>query len=92
MEFTYDVAVIGGGVAGICAAIAAAKGGAKTVLIERNAVVGGMSTSGFVNVWCGRTGHQFFKDICSEETLKKGIINSLKLHSMFLIQKQLSFC
>ena len=42
----YDVAVIGGGPGGIPAAIAAARRGRKTVLIERNAFLGGAATSG----------------------------------------------
>ena len=42
----YDVAVCGGGTAGVAAAIAAARGGAKTILIERTFSVGGMLTIG----------------------------------------------
>lgn len=37
----YDVVVVGGGPAGIGAALAAAKTGARTALIERNSRVGG---------------------------------------------------
>ena len=33
-EIRYDVAVIGGGVSGLCAAMAAARHGAKTVLVQ----------------------------------------------------------
>ena len=43
---TYDVVVCGGGTAGVCAAIAAARQGAKTILIERSFSVGGMLTIG----------------------------------------------
>ena len=45
----YDVAVIGGGTAGVFAAISAARVGAKTVLIEKNSRIGGTVTSGGVN-------------------------------------------
>ena len=38
-----DVLVIGGGVSGAAAAIAASRAGADTMLIERNAFIGGMS-------------------------------------------------
>jgi hypothetical protein len=39
---TYDVVVVGGGVSGCAAAIASARAGAKTILIERFGVLGGM--------------------------------------------------
>lgn len=42
------VLVIGGGPAGICAAIAAARNGAKTLLVEQNGFSGGMATAGLV--------------------------------------------
>ena len=44
----YDVIVAGGGPAGICAAIAAGREGASTVLIERYGFLGGMSTAALV--------------------------------------------
>lgn len=45
---SYDVAVLGGGPAGVCAAVAAARGGAKTLLVESQAALGGMATSALV--------------------------------------------
>lgn len=42
----YDVAVLGAGSAGVAAAIAAAKNGAKTILIESSAALGGDLLSG----------------------------------------------
>ncbi len=44
-----DVMVIGGGTAGVFAAICAAKSGAKTVLIEKNGVLGGTAVAAHVN-------------------------------------------
>lgn len=44
----YDVAVIGGGPAGVCAAIAAARTGAHTLLVEEGGCLGGMATKGLV--------------------------------------------
>jgi NADPH-dependent 2,4-dienoyl-CoA reductase/sulfur reductase-like enzyme len=45
-----DVIVVGGGPGGIAAAVSAARGGARTVLIERYGHLGGMSTGGLVNI------------------------------------------
>lgn len=50
MESYADVVVIGGGVAGTMAAIAAARAGKKTVLCERSGALGGMWTSGLIGV------------------------------------------
>lgn len=44
----WDVLVAGGGISGSMAAIAAAREGAKTLLIERYAALGGMATLGLV--------------------------------------------
>lgn len=48
-EQIWDVLVVGGGAAGVFAAIAAAKNGAKTLLIEKNSVLGGTITTAGVN-------------------------------------------
>ncbi len=45
-ELSYDVVVIGGGSAGVCAAISAARQGAKTIVVERTGVLGGCASSG----------------------------------------------
>lgn len=47
-DISCDVLVIGGGPAGLCAAIASARGGADTLLIESNGFCGGMATAGLV--------------------------------------------
>src|SRR5438445_10163717 len=49
----YDVAVLGGGPAGIAAAVAAARAGRKTLLIERYGFLGGMGTAAGVTNFCG---------------------------------------
>jgi hypothetical protein len=43
-----DVVVAGGGVSGCAAAVAAARQGARTVLVERNGVLGGVATAGLM--------------------------------------------
>ncbi len=44
----YDVVVVGGGPAGVCAVISAAREGARTLIIEGSGACGGMATSGLV--------------------------------------------
>ena len=45
---SYDVVVCGGGPAGFIAAIAAARSGARTALVEQYGFLGGMATAGYV--------------------------------------------
>ncbi len=48
-----DVLVVGGGMAGSCAAIAAGRMGLKTLLVEYFGCLGGNATNGLVNSFCG---------------------------------------
>lgn len=52
-----DITVVGGGLAGVCAAVAAARLGRTVALVQNRPVLGGNSSSE-VRVWvCGATGH-----------------------------------
>ncbi len=51
--YDYDVAVIGGGTAGVAAAVGAAAAGARTLLVERNPYLGGEATHSGVGAFCG---------------------------------------
>lgn len=65
----YDVAVCGGGIAGISAALAAARGGASVLLTETSYILGGLATSGLVTVYlplCDGFGRQVSFGICEE--------------------------
>lgn len=53
-----DVLVAGGGPAGVTAAIAAARDGAQTLLIEQFGFLGGMATAGLVSTWAPLTDGQ----------------------------------
>lgn len=56
-EVHYDIAVIGGGLAGTCAAIAAARLGRRVALVNNRPVLGGNASSE-IRVWvCGATAH-----------------------------------
>jgi len=64
-----DVVVVGGGPAGIGAAVAAARAGADTVLVERYGHLGGMATGGLVILiphMSGDSGEQQIRGICQE--------------------------
>jgi len=58
IRYEADVAVIGGGMAGIAAACAAARSGARVLLVEQFAVCGGNATVGGVASFCGETSGQ----------------------------------
>ena len=65
----YDTAVCGGGVAGVAAALAAARRGMKTALIEKTILPGGLATSGLVLVYlplCDGKGTQMIGGISEE--------------------------
>src|SRR5688572_26308090 len=56
-EVRSDITVVGGGLAGVCAAVAAARLGQKVSLVQNRPVLGGNSSSE-VRVWvCGATAH-----------------------------------
>jgi hypothetical protein len=53
MMQNWDVIVAGGGSAGLAAALVAARGGARTLLIERQQRLGGMGVNALVHTFCG---------------------------------------
>lgn len=59
---TYDVLVAGAGPAGLCAAVAAARQGARVALVERYGVVGGNLTAGYVGPILGMVGAGTMRD------------------------------
>ena len=76
-----DVVVIGGGFAGIAAAMAAARSGARVVLVEKQCVLGGLGTAGLVVIYlpiCDGYGRQLIGGL-GEELLKvcahSGLLN-----------------
>ncbi len=62
----YDVVVVGGGTGGAPAAIAAAREGARVLLIERFHGLGGVGTLGRIGVYCGGNREGFTKELDDE--------------------------
>lgn len=65
----YDVIVVGGGIAGVAAAVAAARGGAKTLLMEKTVTLGGLATQGLISWYeplCDGEGKQMIHGIAEE--------------------------
>lgn len=60
---SYDVIVAGGGPAGIGAACAAAKHGAKTIIIEKLSALGGMAVPGMMSHWGGTCGSAVYAEV-----------------------------
>lgn len=65
----YDIAVCGGGIAGISAALAAAREGKRVIIFEREYILGGLATAGLVTIYlplCDGLGHQVSFGIAEE--------------------------
>lgn len=65
----YDVIVAGGGIAGISAALASKRTGARTLLLERSFLLGGLATAGLVTIYlplCDGLGNQVSYGIVEE--------------------------
>ena len=79
----YDVVVAGGGIAGIAAALAATRQGAKTLLVEKQYALGGLATLGLVTIYlplCDGNGRQVSFGIC-EELIKLSVKHGIEAKS-----------
>lgn len=76
----YDVIVVGGGIAGIAAAVAAARNGSKTLLMEKTVILGGLATLGLISWYepiCDGAGEQMISGI-SEELIRLSVKESFE--------------
>jgi len=74
MSTSCDVLVVGGGVAGATAAVAAARGGARTILVEKELYLGGTGFAGRFQYICGL---YLNGDTVPKETLNPGITREI---------------
>jgi FAD dependent oxidoreductase len=75
IDHRVDVCVVGGGMSGLCAAIASARQGRKTLLVQDRPVLGGNASSE-VRMWiCGASG---------KEQKETGILEEIQLDNNFL--------
>ena len=69
MAGEYDVIVAGGGLAGVAAALSAARLGKKVLILEKSTILGGLATLGLINYWvplCNGRGKQIIKGMAEE--------------------------
>ena len=65
----FDVIVVGGGIAGIAASVAASRAGASVLLVEKGINLGGLATSGLISWYeplCDGKGTQMVYGIAEE--------------------------
>ncbi|MBN2392875.1 MAG: FAD-dependent oxidoreductase [Anaerolineae bacterium] len=68
-EKDFDILVAGAGVAGVAAALECVRAGLYTALVEKTVLVGGLATTGLVNIYlplCDGSGHQVTYGIAEE--------------------------
>lgn len=70
----YDVVVVGGGISGMCAAVSAARHGAKTALVQNRPVLGGNASSEIRMHICGADRHAG-----RENARETGIVEEIQL-------------
>ena len=63
-DHVFDVIVVGGGMSGCAAALAAARNGAQVLLVEQNAFLGGAATAGMVGQFVGWQTRSGRKVVC----------------------------
>lgn len=81
-----DVAVLGGGVAGTMAAVAAGRGGASVALVERYGFFGGNATAGAVaqfNSWQTANGRRVVAGLAQEVVDRLRAIGGAAAHEVF---------
>ena len=74
----YDVIVAGSGPAGVAAAIASGRTGAKTLIIESLGKLGGTSTSGMMSHFTGNVGNLLYHEVLNRAAQKNHFDKGVK--------------
>ncbi|MFO7948685.1 MAG: FAD-dependent oxidoreductase, partial [Armatimonadota bacterium] len=87
-DLTADVVVVGGGLAGVCSAVSAARNGAETILIHDRPMLGG-NTSSEIRVHAGgadnsgKRPHARESGIIDEIRLEEAVRNPQRCYQMW---------
>ena len=76
IEQSYDIVVVGGGLSGMCAAIAAARHGAKTAIINNRSVYGGNASSEIRMHIVGASSHAAKSDLAETGILMEMLLEN----------------
>lgn len=79
----YDVVVVGGGMAGICAAVASARKGANTALIQDRPVLGGNASSEIRMHICGASTNMTKDNVEETGILQEIMLENKKLNDYY---------
>ena len=77
-EKNYDIVIAGGGLPGVCAAIAAARLGKRVALVNNRGYIGGNASAEILVAVCGATGAQEFNFFARED----GIVEEILLENL----------
>lgn len=77
----YDICVLGSGPAGIAAAYTAGSLGKKVLIVEQTGSLGGVSTSGLMSHWTGKTKGGLYDKIISESFAYDREINACAIEN-----------
>ncbi len=82
-QLTYDVVIVGGGLTGLCAALASARHGAKTALIHDRPVLGGNASSEIRMHICGATANMQKPELSEGGILHELMLDNKRVNDSF---------
>ena len=80
LKYSTDLCIIGGGLSGLCCALAASRHGIKTILVQDRAMLGGNSSSEIRMHICGSKGKNNRESGIIEELILKNLYTNPSSH------------